>query len=121
MRYFTAAAVFAIGEVAGLFIFAAVKRAIGPPETSPARKASVVKGILERAVMFTGLLNGFPQILIAFGALKLGTRLHEEKQSCAFRAFALVTAINNRCFWQQRIYWRGGNNGTTFRSKHEIW
>ncbi|MEA1991969.1 MAG: hypothetical protein U9N58_07225, partial [Thermodesulfobacteriota bacterium] len=27
-----------------------------------------------------GLLHGFPQILIAFGALKLGTRLHEEKQ-----------------------------------------
>ncbi|MEK0371020.1 MAG: hypothetical protein QQN55_07695, partial [Nitrosopumilus sp.] len=28
-----------------------------------------------------GLLHGFPQIIIAFGALKLGTRLHEEKGS----------------------------------------
>ena len=90
MRYLTAASIFAIGELVGLLIFAAVKRTIGPPKTSPAHKASVVKGILERAVMFTGLLHGFPQILIAFGALKLGTRLHEEKESEISNSYFLV-------------------------------
>lgn len=34
---------------------------------------SVFKGILERFVLFVGLLSGFPQILILFGALKVGT------------------------------------------------
>lgn len=90
MRYLTAAAIFAIGELVGLLIFTAVKRTIGPPKSSPAHKASVVKGILERAVMFTGLLHGFPQILIAFGALKLGTRLHEEKESEISNSYFLV-------------------------------
>jgi len=90
MRYLTAAAIFVIGELVGLLIFAAVKRTIGPAKTSPAAKASVIKGILERAVMFTGLLHGFPQILIAFGALKLGTRLHEEKESEISNSYFLV-------------------------------
>jgi len=90
MRYLTAAAIFVIGELVGLLIFAAVKRTIGPAKTSPSRKTSVIKGILERAVMFTGLLHGFPQILIAFGALKLGTRLHEEKESEISNSYFLV-------------------------------
>ena len=90
MRYLTAATVFVIGELVGLFIFSAVKWTIGPPKTSPARKASVIKGILERAVMFTGLLHGFPQILIAFGALKLGTRLHKEKESEISNSYFLM-------------------------------
>jgi hypothetical protein len=90
MKYLTATVIFVIGELVGLLIFAAVKRAIGPPKTSPARKASVVKGILERAVLFTGLLHGFPQILIAFGALKLGTRLYEDKESDISNSYFLV-------------------------------
>lgn len=90
MKYLTATVIFVIGELVGLLIFAAVKSAIGPPKTSPARKASVVKGILERAVLFTGLLHGFPQILIAFGALKLGTRLYEDKESDISNSYFLV-------------------------------
>ena len=82
--------IFIVGELVGLLIFTAIKRAIGPPKSSPARKASVVKGILERAVLFTGLLHGFPQILIAFGALKLGTRLYEEKESEISNSYFLV-------------------------------
>ena len=47
-------------------------------------------GGLERAVLFAGLLHEFPQILIAFGALKLGTRLHEEKESEITNNYFLV-------------------------------
>lgn len=90
MKYLTATAIFVVGELVGLLIFAFVKSAIGPPKTSPARKASVLKGILERAVLFTGLLHGFPQILIAFGALKIGTRLHEDKETEISNNYFLV-------------------------------
>jgi hypothetical protein len=55
MKYPTATVIFGVGELVGLLIFAAVKRAIGPPKTNLARKDSVVKGILERAVLFTGI------------------------------------------------------------------
>jgi len=40
MKYLTATVIFVVGELVGLLIFAAVKSAIGPPKTSPARKAS---------------------------------------------------------------------------------
>jgi hypothetical protein len=76
MKCVYALVVFVVGELIALCIFAAVKRLLGPPPDSPAYKQSSARGILERAVLYTGLLYGFPQILIAFAALKLGTRLH---------------------------------------------
>ena len=88
--YLSATIVFVVGELLSLFIFSAVKKSIGPRETRPARIASTAKGILERAVLFTGLLHGFPQILIAFGALKLGTRLHDDKESQISNNYFLV-------------------------------
>ena len=42
---------------------------------------SIFKGILERGFLFFGLLLGVDVILILFGALKIGTRLHEDKKS----------------------------------------
>ncbi len=90
MKYLSAAVVFVIGELVSLLIFAAVKKAIGPPKASPGRKASAAKGKLERAVLFVGLLHGFPQILIAFGALKIGTRLHENRQTEISNNYFLV-------------------------------
>ncbi|MDY6953438.1 MAG: hypothetical protein SWE60_18155 [Thermodesulfobacteriota bacterium] len=90
MKYLTAAAVFVVGELVGLIIFSALKWATKLPKASPARKASVVKGILERVVLFVGPLHGFPQVLIAFGALKIGTRLHEDKGSEISNSYFLV-------------------------------
>lgn len=90
MKYLTATIIFVIGELVSLIIFAIVKRAMKLPKTSPARKASVAKGILERAALYIGLLHGFPQILIAFGALKIGTRLHEDSKSKISNNYFLV-------------------------------
>jgi len=90
MKYLTAAGIFVIGELVCLLIFAILKRAMKLPKASPARKASVAKGVLERAVLYIGLLHGFPQILIAFGALKIGTRLHEDKQRKISNNYFLV-------------------------------
>lgn len=38
------------------------------------RGRSMVKGVLERLFLIIGLVLGYPQVIIAFGALKIGTR-----------------------------------------------
>jgi len=90
MKYLTAIIIFVIGELVSFFIFAALKRKTKLPKTSPTRKTSVVSGILERAVLYIGLLHGFPQILIAFGALKICARLHAEKKSKTSNTYFLM-------------------------------
>ena len=40
---------------------------------------SVLKGILERFFLFLALIYNFPQALIAFAAIKLGTRFVQEE------------------------------------------
>lgn len=81
MKYLWAVLVFSCGEVLALVMFWALKGAVGPPRDSPASKWAWTKGILERLTLLTGLLHDFPHILIAFGALKLGTRLKEDQNS----------------------------------------
>jgi hypothetical protein len=90
MKYLTAIIIFVIGELVSLLIFTTLKRITKLPKSSPARKASVVTGILERAVLYVGLLHGFPQILIAFGALKICARLHAEKKSKISNTYFLM-------------------------------
>jgi hypothetical protein len=90
MTYGTAALIFVVGELASLPIFALLKGLMKLPKTSPARRASIAKGILERAVLYIGLLYGFPHILVAFGALKLGTRLHEDRESKISNNYFLI-------------------------------
>ena len=79
-RYLLAVAVLTAGEAIGLLLFALVKKEFGPAESNSSGKISIVKGIIERIVIFTGLLHGFPQILIAFGAVKIATRLNTDKE-----------------------------------------
>ena len=38
------------------------------------RGRSIFKGVLERLFLIIGLVLGYPQVIIAFGALKIGTR-----------------------------------------------
>ena len=85
-----AALVFLCGELAGAVIFSVLKKYLGPGKGSPLNKGSTARGILERLVLFAGLLHGFPQIIIAFAALKLGTRLHAEKDDSISNAYFLV-------------------------------
>ncbi|KMY66468.1 hypothetical protein AAU61_14945 [Desulfocarbo indianensis] len=111
MNYLWAAAIFTAGELLGLVIFHFLKKALGPPATSKAAKGAVLKGVLERLTLFTGLLHGFPQIIIAFGALKLGTRLHEEQGSEISNSYflagnlisillAMAYAIATKSLWE---------------------
>ena len=90
MKYFLVFLVLIIGEIVSFFIFKFIKNKLGPPQTSPTLKGSVFRGTFERLVLLIGLLNSYPQILIAFGALKIGTRLHNEKENKISNDYFLV-------------------------------
>ncbi|MCC5933358.1 MAG: hypothetical protein LAT75_06895 [Candidatus Cyclonatronum sp.] len=44
------------------------------------RGISIFKGVLERLFLITGILLGYPQVIIAFGALKIGTRFRNSEK-----------------------------------------
>ena len=78
MTIINSAVIFAIGELISLLIFAIVRKSFdGTVFKRP--DIQTLKGILERLVLFVGLINGYVTVLVVFGALKLGTRLHDEK------------------------------------------
>ncbi len=43
-------------------------------------RTSIVKGVIERLVVYLGLLLNFAPILILFGALKIATRIKEDDE-----------------------------------------
>lgn len=68
---------FVVGEGVAFLVF----RSLNMKFSGLAKKTdkwSIAKGFLERIVLLTGLLTGFPQVLILFGALKIGTRIKNE-------------------------------------------
>lgn len=44
------------------------------------RSISIFKGILERLFLIIGLFAGYPQVIIAFGAIKIGTRFQKNSK-----------------------------------------
>jgi hypothetical protein len=90
MNHLCAAIVFIIGEFICIYVFNYIKKTLGPDKERSFAKLSIWKGILERLVMFIGLIYGYPQILIVFGALKLGTRLHQDKDDNITNNYFLV-------------------------------
>ena len=90
MNYLWAAIVFILGEFICIFIFNYIRKILGPTKERSFIGLSILKGILERLVMFIGLLYGYPQILIVFGALKLGTRLHQDKNEDITNNYFLI-------------------------------
>jgi hypothetical protein len=81
MPYLTAAAVFACQELVAIVLFPLLSHWLGPKGKRAWDLMSILKGIIERLVLFTALIHALPQMLIAFGAMKLGTRLHEEQDT----------------------------------------
>ena len=70
--------VFASCELVSLIVFPVFRRSmIGMPILKKP-DIETFKGILERLVIFVGLTSGHSTVLVMFGALKLGTRLHDE-------------------------------------------
>lgn len=90
MHYVTALVVFVSQEIVGLLIFPVLSWYLGSKSDRFIDHRSIFKGILERLLLFVALIHGYPQMLIAFAAMKLGTRLHEEDDAEISNTFFLV-------------------------------
>ena len=90
MEYVLAFIVFVCGEIVGLILFPILTHYLGPQNISAWDIKAIMKGVIERLVLFTALLHDYPQMLIAFGAMKLGTRLHHEEGSEISNTYFLV-------------------------------
>jgi len=90
MKYLQAVVVFVGAEAIGLIVFPVLSRRLGPDRARGWDTRAILKGILERLVLYTALLHGFPQMLIALGAMKLGTRLHHEGENDISNTYFLV-------------------------------
>jgi hypothetical protein len=90
VKYVLSTAVLVVGEGLAALVFYWLRKKLDPPRTGTRHDASVVKGILERLVVLVGLLAGFPQILTAFGALKISTRLIDDQSDHISNTYFLV-------------------------------
>jgi len=54
----------------------------------------VLKGMLERLVLVIGLLAGYPHVITAFGALKIGTRIREGENKVSNDYFLVGNLIS---------------------------
>ena len=54
----------------------------------------VLKGLLERLFLIVGMLNGYPHVIIAFGALKIGTRIKDEADKVSNDYFLVGNLIS---------------------------
>ena len=88
--YAAALLVFVCQEIAGLIVFPVINHFLGPKSIKAWDLKSILKGMLERFVLLTALIHGYPQMLIAFAAMKLGTRLHEEQNSEISNTYFLI-------------------------------
>jgi hypothetical protein len=70
--------IFIGGECAAYFIFLLVKR-IFNNQWQWRIDLQVTKGWLERLFLFLCLVYGMPHALIAFGAIKIGTRVNDKE------------------------------------------
>ena len=111
LQYISVLLVFICQEVVGLIVFPIMNRYLGPEGIKAWDLKSILKGILERLVLFIALIHGYPQILIAFAAMKLGTRLHEEENTEISNTYflagnflsillAMISSIIIKAIWQ---------------------
>mgnify|MGYP006893580770 FL=1 len=81
---------FIAGESIAFLIFPVVRKCIAGAALLKLPDIETFKGVLERLVIFVGLLSGYEIILVMFGALKLGTRLHDEGKNPVSNSYFLV-------------------------------
>jgi hypothetical protein len=68
---------FMLAELIALVAYYFVRKSFKIKQLSV--NASIWKGILERFVVFIGLILGFQSIVILFGALKIGTKIKPDE------------------------------------------
>lgn len=96
MDHLKTLAVFICVEIAAILIFYLLTRFYinkdveGSDLKKQSKKIGMAKGALERGCLFFSLYLNFPQMLIAFGALKVGTRLGQDKDCKISNDYYLV-------------------------------
>lgn len=90
MNYCVTSIVFVIQEIVALIVFLIFNSFFKKSDGISSTYKEILKGILERLVLYTALIHNLPQMLIAFGAMKLGTRLHEDKNDSISNTYFLV-------------------------------
>lgn len=83
-------AVFIVGEMAAAFLFYFIRRSLAKGQDKPVARLAIFKGVLERLVLFVGLVNEFASVLIVFGTLKISTRLHEDNKCPVTNDYFLI-------------------------------
>lgn len=81
--------VFIVGELIGLFVFWAVRR-IWKIDSNGINWKAIIGGWIERIVLFFGLATGLSQVVIMFGALKIGTRVSTSKNEKVSSEYFLI-------------------------------
>jgi hypothetical protein len=74
------AGIFVLGEAVSFLIFKTVNYFFFGREWEFRMNLSVFKGNLERLFLFLSLVYNFPHALIAFGAIKVGTRIRPDEK-----------------------------------------
>ncbi len=82
--------VFVVGEILAIFVFTILRKSVAGTALFKKPDIETFKGILERLVLFTGLTGGYSTVLVMFGALKLGTRLHDEHDKTVSNNYFLI-------------------------------
>jgi hypothetical protein len=85
--------VFIEQELVALLVFHYVRRAFRKGKPPPDRRSvrgAIGRGILERFLIYLGLVTGLSQVLMLFGAIKLGTRLDADKNSMVSNQYFIV-------------------------------
>lgn len=54
----------------------------------------VLKGMLERIFLIIGLVNGYPHVITAFAALKIGTRINDKEHKISNDYFLIGNLIS---------------------------
>jgi len=71
--------IFTVGEIVAFFIFKIMNYCL-ERKWEFRINISVIKGEIERLFLFLSLAYNFPHALIAFGAIKIGTRIKPDKK-----------------------------------------
>lgn len=73
-RYLGFVGVVLVGEVFFLIVFGLLGRCLALINPG-LRSSEITKGVLERLMLSLGIAHGIPTVIIAFGALKVATKL----------------------------------------------
>ena|ERR1035437_972592 len=85
--------IFLTGEIIANLVFIFILNRFMSKDTENIRKTrwiGILKGLLERFILFLGMINGITMVLPLFGALKIGTRFESDKESRVSNDYFLI-------------------------------